>query len=119
MTLFRRMNAGKRWVYWQNLREEPLIFINGNPFVVREADKPFSNLEYTGAFTTQQCRAFCGEMSDMCSACAILLAFALGCAMGVINTWCSSGPLFIKKSQSSIDSLVKCMLKNVCMTTVL
>uniref|UniRef100_A0A7S3QUH6 Tyrosine specific protein phosphatases domain-containing protein n=1 Tax=Dunaliella tertiolecta TaxID=3047 RepID=A0A7S3QUH6_DUNTE len=39
---------GKRCVYWQNLREEPLIFINGHPFVVREADKPFSNLEYTG-----------------------------------------------------------------------
>ncbi len=40
-------------LYWQNLREEPLIFINGNPFVVREADQPFSNLEYTG---TQQHR---------------------------------------------------------------
>lgn len=36
-------------MFWQNLREEPLIFINGNPFVVREADQPFSNLEYTGA----------------------------------------------------------------------
>jgi len=35
-------------VYWQNLREEPLVFINGHPFVVRESDKPFSNLEYTG-----------------------------------------------------------------------
>eukprot|EP00967_Tisochrysis_lutea_P001928 scaffold2470_cov21-Tisochrysis_lutea.AAC.3 len=42
---------GKRCVYWQNLREEPLIFINGHPFVVREADKPFSNLEYTGEGT--------------------------------------------------------------------
>jgi hypothetical protein len=40
--------SGKRKVYWQNLREEPLIFINGQPFVVREADQPFSNLEYTG-----------------------------------------------------------------------
>lgn len=40
--------GGCRKVYWQNLREEPLIFINGNPFVVREADQPFSNLEYTG-----------------------------------------------------------------------
>lgn len=42
------LGAGARKVYWQNLREEPLIFINGNPFVVREADQPFSNLEYTG-----------------------------------------------------------------------
>ncbi|KAL6757552.1 inositol hexakisphosphate-domain-containing protein [Haematococcus lacustris] len=39
---------GVRKVYWQNLREEPLVFINGNPFVVREADQPFNNLEYTG-----------------------------------------------------------------------
>eukprot|EP00955_Chlamydomonas_euryale_P094761 364889-Chlamydomonas_euryale.AAC.2 len=41
-------SAGSRKVYWQNLREEPLIYINGAPFVVREADQPFSNLEYTG-----------------------------------------------------------------------
>ncbi|GLI60364.1 hypothetical protein VaNZ11_002488 [Volvox africanus] len=39
---------GARKVLWQNLREEPLIFINGHPFVVREADQPFCNLEYTG-----------------------------------------------------------------------
>jgi hypothetical protein len=30
------------------MREEPVIYINGRPFVVREADKPFANLEYTG-----------------------------------------------------------------------
>ena len=41
-------SGGHLSVYWQNLREEPLIFINGQPFVVREADQPFSNLEYTG-----------------------------------------------------------------------
>lgn len=40
--------TGQRKVYWQNLREEPLVFINGNPFVVRESDNPFANLEYTG-----------------------------------------------------------------------
>lgn len=33
---------------WHNLREEPLVYINGKPFVVRDADKPFANLEYTG-----------------------------------------------------------------------
>ena len=33
---------------WFNLREEPLIYINGKPYVVREADNPFANLEYTG-----------------------------------------------------------------------
>lgn len=40
--------TGQRKVYWQNLREEPIVFINGQPFVVRESDQPFSNLEYTG-----------------------------------------------------------------------
>lgn len=28
--------------------QEPVLYINGRPFVVREADKPFANLEYTG-----------------------------------------------------------------------
>ena len=39
---------GHRKFLWINLREEPILFINGRPFVVREADKPFANLEYTG-----------------------------------------------------------------------
>lgn len=30
------------------MREEPVLYINGQPFVLREADKPFSNVEYTG-----------------------------------------------------------------------
>jgi hypothetical protein len=30
------------------MREEPVIYINGQPYVVREADQPFCNLEYTG-----------------------------------------------------------------------
>ena len=30
------------------MREEPLLYIKGHPFVVRDADKPFANLEYTG-----------------------------------------------------------------------
>lgn len=39
---------GRRKVLWHNMREEPVIYINGRPYVVREADKPFANLEYTG-----------------------------------------------------------------------
>ena len=42
------LNAGQRRVMWFNMREEPVIYINGNPYVVREANKPFANLEYTG-----------------------------------------------------------------------
>lgn len=39
---------GRRRVLWHNMREEPVLYVNGRPFVVREADKPFANLEYTG-----------------------------------------------------------------------
>lgn len=30
------------------MREEPVLYINGKPYVVRESNKPFANLEYTG-----------------------------------------------------------------------
>jgi hypothetical protein len=40
--------AGKRKVLWHNMREEPVLYINGKPYVVREADQPFCNVEYTG-----------------------------------------------------------------------
>jgi hypothetical protein len=39
---------GARRVLWHNLREEPVLYVNGKPYVVREADQPFCNLEYTG-----------------------------------------------------------------------
>lgn len=29
-----------------------MLYINGNPHVVREANKPFANLEYTGQQAT-------------------------------------------------------------------
>ena len=40
---------GTRPVLWHNMREEPVLYINGKPYVVRESNKPFANLEYTGA----------------------------------------------------------------------
>lgn len=42
------LSVGKRKVLWHNMREEPLLYINGKPYVVRDAVKPFANLEYTG-----------------------------------------------------------------------
>ncbi|WIA11258.1 hypothetical protein OEZ85_011384 [Tetradesmus obliquus] len=39
---------GQRGVLWHNMREEPVLYINGKPFVVRESDQPFCNVEYTG-----------------------------------------------------------------------
>ncbi|XP_028792052.1 paladin-like, partial [Neltuma alba] len=38
----------KARVIWFNLREEPVVYINGRPFVLRDVEKPFTNLEYTG-----------------------------------------------------------------------
>lgn len=35
-------------VIWCNLREEPLIYINGKPFVLRDIDQPLDNLIQTG-----------------------------------------------------------------------
>lgn len=40
--------GGGRRVLWHNLREEPVVYVNGAPYVVREAAAPFANLEYTG-----------------------------------------------------------------------
>ena len=33
---------------WHNMREEPVLYINGKPFVLREMEHPFANVEYTG-----------------------------------------------------------------------
>ncbi|KAK9086163.1 hypothetical protein Syun_028557 [Stephania yunnanensis] len=41
-------NGKQTQVLWHNLREEPVIYINGRPFVLRDVERPFSNLEYTG-----------------------------------------------------------------------
>nr|XP_043636887.1 paladin [Erigeron canadensis] len=42
------IGAQQNNVLWINLREEPVVYINGRPFVLREVERPFSNLEYTG-----------------------------------------------------------------------
>ncbi|KAB5569233.1 hypothetical protein OIU76_007820 [Salix suchowensis] len=43
-----RKGGKQAQVLWFNLREEPLVYINGRPFVLRDVERPFSNLEYTG-----------------------------------------------------------------------
>lgn len=47
--VLRRINdGGRRPVLWQNMREEPVVYVNGKPFVLREVERPFKNmLEYT------------------------------------------------------------------------
>lgn len=37
----------ERPVLWHNMREEPVVYINGKPFVLREVERPYKNmLEY-------------------------------------------------------------------------
>lgn len=43
-----RQSGKQKKVLWHNLREEPVVYINDRPFVLRDVEKPFSNLEYTG-----------------------------------------------------------------------
>lgn len=41
-------SKGGRPVFWHNMREEPVIYINGKPFVLREVERPYKNmLEYS------------------------------------------------------------------------
>ncbi|XP_047324882.1 paladin-like [Impatiens glandulifera] len=43
-----QIEGKKMRVLWISLREEPVVYINGRPFVLRDVERPFSNLEYTG-----------------------------------------------------------------------
>lgn len=42
------MNIIGKEFYWVNLREEPLIYVNGKPYALRNIHTPFDNIEYTG-----------------------------------------------------------------------
>jgi hypothetical protein len=62
-------------VVWCNLREEPVIYINARPFVLREFDHPFSNLTaYKGRSPPlRELRLVC-RVCRVCRApCAVLL----------------------------------------------
>ena len=37
-------NTGSAPVQWYTMREEPCIYIDGRPFVLREATRPLANL---------------------------------------------------------------------------
>lgn len=50
-SVIQRIGSSKdgRPVLWHNMREEPVIYINGKPFVLREVERPYKNmLEYSG-----------------------------------------------------------------------
>jgi hypothetical protein len=53
-SVLRRIGSSKggRPVLWHNMREEPVIYINGKPFVLREVERPYKNMrEYTVKIT--------------------------------------------------------------------
>lgn len=50
----KRMGAdahAQRRVVWTNLREEPVLYVNGRPHVLRLAEQPLTNMEATGVTT--------------------------------------------------------------------
>jgi hypothetical protein len=49
LTIVRRTPCQYAQVLWFNMREEPVVYINGLPFVLREQQRPMKNLqEYAG-----------------------------------------------------------------------
>ena len=40
--------GGRRWVFWTCLREEPVLYVNKSPYVLRLFSDPIKNLETTG-----------------------------------------------------------------------
>lgn len=50
LSVIQRIGSSKRGrpVFWHNMREEPVIYINRKPFVLREVERPYKNmLEYS------------------------------------------------------------------------
>lgn len=43
--------GGYSRIVWLNLREEPIIYMQGQPYVLRDRDAPYSNIENTGITT--------------------------------------------------------------------
>lgn len=51
LDLLPRYSENISTVRWACLREEPVVYVNGRPFVLRDLSKAFENLEYTGINT--------------------------------------------------------------------
>jgi protein-tyrosine phosphatase len=59
----RFLNDESPFVFWTNLREEPLLYVNGSPYCLRDADDPYSNLIYTG-ITTRRVEAMEKQLKE-------------------------------------------------------
>lgn len=77
------------------MREEPVLYINGRPFVVREADKPFANLEYTGIdrerVESMEARLKQDVLQEVGDACNVLLSAQIGISSKVTMDTLFSG----------------------------
>lgn len=51
LTLMGASKDGRSRIVWTNLREEPVLYVNGRPHVLRLADQPLTNVEATGVTT--------------------------------------------------------------------
>ena len=70
---------------WHNMREEPVIYINGRPFVLREDERPFKNLqEYTGIDVRRL------EQMELRLKNDILQVYSLTCSYGLNHFFASN-----------------------------
>ena len=57
-------------IHWINLREEPVLYVNEEPVVLRELHQPYENLVFTG-ITTKRVEAMesqlCKDAEEECS----------------------------------------------------
>ena len=52
----------RRRVQWINLREEPVVYVNSRPFVLRELEQPFANMsDFQGQWLCVTVAAGCGR----------------------------------------------------------
>lgn len=49
---------GKSEFVWMNLREEPVIYLNGDPFVLRDVSRPFANISSFGGISSENIEEF-------------------------------------------------------------
>lgn len=61
LLLLYAVSADAQAVLWFNMREEPVVYVNGLPFVLREQRRPLKNLQ-VGCHACYGCVLGCGCM---------------------------------------------------------
>ena len=73
---------------WFNLREEPLLYVCGKPFVLRDGDNPYVNIEVRNHPRLRPPGRACGSKQDLAGAasdslCALLYMGVCACVLAV------------------------------------